>query len=66
MLMALASPAIRNLPNNTKKALIKSGTIQEMMVEAMVEGGHRRCLAKRIMASKMERIGGIAFSVGTQ
>ncbi|KAL8357293.1 hypothetical protein RB598_002233 [Gaeumannomyces tritici] len=72
MLTALASRAIRKLPHKIEKAIIELGmdanpisiqeTIQEIMVDAVKRSGLRKHEARRIMASNMERIGGIAFS----
>ncbi|KAL8419175.1 hypothetical protein RB594_002397 [Gaeumannomyces avenae] len=72
MLTALASRAIRKLPHKIEKAIIELGmdanpigiqeTIQEIMVDAVKRSGLGKHEARRIMASNMERIGGIAFS----
>ncbi|KAL8357292.1 hypothetical protein RB598_002232 [Gaeumannomyces tritici] len=73
MLVSLASPAIRKMHRKVTAAIIALGkeanpvemqeTIQEIMVRQMIKGGLPKKLARRIMASNMERIGNIAFLV---
>ncbi|KLU86311.1 hypothetical protein MAPG_05326 [Magnaporthiopsis poae ATCC 64411] len=73
MVSALASRAIRKLHREVRRALVRHGAdanpvvvqevFQQKMMAAMINGGLPKKLARKIVFSNMERLGGIAFSL---